>query len=82
LFAAPDDSLILNPPAEEHVRKLLIKTESMLQYLSAKMVDRDESSYRYVLAWTEWTDLLHSASRALNEGGLANWLIGQYAYSQ
>ncbi|MFC6457968.1 hypothetical protein [Paenibacillus vulneris] len=50
LFAAHDDSLISNPPAEEHVRKLLVKTERMLQHLSAKVVDGDESSYQCVLA--------------------------------
>lgn len=53
LLFVHDASLISNPPEEKHVRKLLMKTESMLQSLSAKVVDRDESSYRYVLAWIE-----------------------------
>ncbi|MBE1446135.1 HEPN domain-containing protein [Paenibacillus sp. OAS669] len=53
LLFVHDASLVSNPPSEEHMRKLLMKTERILQHLSAKVVDRDEAPYRCVLAWKE-----------------------------
>ncbi|MBU7315300.1 hypothetical protein [Paenibacillus oleatilyticus] len=43
------DSLILNPPIEEHIRKILIKTDRILHHLSTKVVEDAGALYRYVL---------------------------------